>query len=943
VALLPRPAASSALVVDLARVVGARAVSTLEADRFAYTRDLWPRDLLRLRAGEIAAAPSCVVWPETPEQVARVLELAERLELPVVAWGAGSGVAGGARPSQGGIVLDLKRLRAIRRIDVDDLRVEVEAGILGERLERALDERGLTLGHFPSSIVCSTLGGWLAARSAGQMSTLYGKIEDMCLGLEVALPEGVVTAMHGPRPVRGPDVNALVIGSEGTLGVITAARLRVAPRPEQRLMRGLRFRDVESGLEGIRRMLRIGLRPAVVRLYDALDTFIGRGHGDEVEAEPGVRSFEAVVERSRGLYAELAAKLPAALRGRLGQRATSMLVGSTVRAVLGAPLVLNRALEVLPEEALLVLGFEGQPALVAREQEAALGVARALGAQDLGPGPGEHWLRNRYNMSFKASKAYATGAFVDTMEVAATWDRLVPLYRAVRQAIAREAFVMAHFSHAYPEGCSIYFTFAGAAEAGDVDDVLARYDRLWRGAIAAVHGAGGTLSHHHGVGELKADGMAREHGPGGMRVLSALKGAFDPAFVLNPGKLGLARPEIAERRRRGLPSPRARGELPREIRAAVGERNVMVSGNRTTVRPPDESALASLLRVASQRGIAVVSDQTGFRAPPGAVSIDLGRLAGVARISAQSLFVEVEAGVRVDALEDTLARQGLTLGLLHPRAEGRTVGAALARNLAVRRGVALGALGDLCFATRGLLASGEPLDTRPVPRSATGPELDRVLVGAEGRFGLITRATLRVALRPTHRAELGWRAPTRAAAIEAARLVLRARVRPLAARVLADGRFAVELAASSEDLLAAQTTLLETIWAGRGARVADATELARGGRFDAVVELGQAWSRAEATCAALVDQIGGDVWLDFLAPEGVTIVARVAEPAHRRAAAEIAAQHRGRIVAGVPLASLDERVDDAEPPDVFAGYARVLARFEAQLDPSGVFRDRRPA
>jgi FAD/FMN-containing dehydrogenase len=414
---------------------------------------------------------------------------------------------------------------------------------------------------------------------------------------------------------------------------------------------------------------------------------------------------------------------------------------------------------------------------------------------------------------------------------------------------------------------------------------------------------------------------------------------------MNPGKLGLARPEIAERRRRGLPSPRPRGELPREIRAAVGERNVMVSGNRTTVRPPDESALASLLRVASQRGIAVVSDQTGFRAPPGAVSLDLGRLAGVARISTQSLFVEVEAGVRVDALEDTLARQGLTLGLLHPRAEGRTIGAALARNLAVRRGVALGALGDLCFAARGLLASGEPLDTRPVPRSATGPELDRVLVGAEGRFGLITRATLRVALRPTHRAELCWRAPTRAAAIEAARLVLRARVRPLAARVLADGRFAVELCASSEELLAAQTTLLETIWAGRGARAAEPTDLARGGRFDAVVELGQAWSRAEATCAALVAQLGGDVWLDFLAPEGVTIVARVAEPAHRRAAAEIAAAHRGRIVAGVPLGAIDERerVDDAEPPDVFAGYARVLARFEAQLDPAGIFRDRRPS
>src|SRR5262249_22278566 len=142
VPLLPRPPAHASLVVDLARIVGAQSISTVDADRLAYARDCWPRDLLRFRAGEVAAAPAVVVWPETPDEVARVLALAQRLQVPVVPFGAGSGVSGGARPSAGGITLDLKRMRQIRRLDEKNLRAEIECGIIGERLERQLNEKG---------------------------------------------------------------------------------------------------------------------------------------------------------------------------------------------------------------------------------------------------------------------------------------------------------------------------------------------------------------------------------------------------------------------------------------------------------------------------------------------------------------------------------------------------------------------------------------------------------------------------------------------------------------------------------------------------------------------------------------------------------------------------------------------------------------------------------
>ncbi len=957
-ALLPRPAAPAALVVDLARIVGAGSVSTADADRFAYSRDAWPRDLLRIRSGEVPCAPSCVVWPDNREEVAKVLELAARLGVPVVPFGAGSGVMGGARPKEGGIALDLKRLKAIRHLDDKNLRVEVEAGIVGERLERTLQQRGYTLGHFPSSIICSTLGGWLAARSAGQASTLYGKIEDMTFGLEVVTPGRVHRSMLGPRPGRGADMNALVIGSEGCFAAITAAELRLRPLPEARRMRGLRFPNVEAGIEAIRRMLRLGLRPAVVRLYDALDTFLGRGHGKDEDGEDAeVRSIDALQKHAKGAYEGLASRFGGGKSGgapkaggkglpAFGKLAQS-LVRTTVNAVLGSPLVLNRAIAALPEDCLLILGFEGQPALVGAELSAALATCTSLGAEDLGEGPGEHWLANRYNVSFKQSKAYASGAFTDTMEVASTWDRLMPMYRAVRAAIGREAFVMAHFSHAYAEGCSIYFTFAGAAAtADDPQAVLDRYDRLWKGAMAAVHDSGGTLSHHHGVGELKADGMAREHGPGGMKLLEALKDGFDDAGVMNPGKLGL------ERRRSGgaRPTPawvRSERGLPKEIRAAVGESNLIISGSRTVVRPPDESGLASLLRVASARAMPVVSDQTGFRAPAGAVQVDLTRLGGVARLSTQSLFVEVEAGLKVDQLEALVARQGMTLGPLHPRASTRTVGAALARGLMIRRGVALGDLRDPCFAVRGLLASGAPIETRPVPRSATGPELDRGLIGGEGRWGIITRATLRLAVAPPHKVALAFQLPSLAAAIEAARLILRRGVKPLAGRVLPSGVVALELVAHVEDHLRAAVTVASSTAEALGGKTIDEAGLARGGRFDAVVEVASHWTRAEERITAMREASGGEVWIDFLAPEGVTLVTRVVDVESRRRVAEVSRGYR--VLAGVrgrdpsgELAEADD-VGAATSATDFETYDDVVERVSRAIDPTGVFRERKGA
>lgn len=378
--LLPRPAASPSLVVDVARIVGADGVSVADADRLAYARDAWARDVLRLRSGDIGAAPEAVVWPESPDEVARVLQWAARQGVPVVPFGSGSGRVGGARLSRGGIALDLKRIRRIRRLDESNLRLEVEAGIMGARLERSLNLRGYTLGHFPASMHCSTLGGWLATRSAGQMSTKYGKIEDLTLGLEMVSPGIVRRCPARLRPGPGPDWVALGLGSEGCLGALTAAELRIRPLPAARRLGGYRFRSVEHGVEAIRRLLHVGLRPAVVRLYDALDTLLGRG---------AQSAAAGTVETGLDV---LAHRIPSWLmaQGRSSGQAESTrggLLRRTTAAVLGVPLLLNKALEILPDDCLLVLGFEGG----AQETEAQERLGREIlmgeGAEDLGPGP----------------------------------------------------------------------------------------------------------------------------------------------------------------------------------------------------------------------------------------------------------------------------------------------------------------------------------------------------------------------------------------------------------------------------------------------------------------------------------------------------------------------------------------------------------------------------
>jgi alkyldihydroxyacetonephosphate synthase len=506
---------SSMLVRDLSRALPELPASDDPADRVTYARDLWPRHHLAVRAGNVAAhRPGAIVWPRSTDEVSALVKWAATSRTPLVPFGAGSGVCAGVLPREDVVVVDLKRMTRWRELDESAPSLEVEAGQMGMPLEEELDRRGFTLGHFPSSILCSTVGGWVAARSAGQASGYYGKIEDMVLALECVTGTGEVVRLR--HRTNGPNLIPLVVGSEGTLCVVTSATLRLHPRPTARAFASWALPSTEQGWEAMRAMFQAGLRPAVARLYDPFDAMLAR---------------QGAVKRPRVEGQPKAARPPG-----LGQAA--------LRRVLRRPNALNELIELAGTRvlggALLVTIFEGTGDGPSREQERARALVEAAGGTYEGEGAARRWLQHRYSVSYRQAPVFASGAFVDTMEVAASWSKLGALYDGVRKAMGSHVFVMAHFSHAYPDGCCIYFSFAGSAAHGVKGGWDAAceetYDRTWRAAQAAAIDAGGTLAHHHGVGRSKAPRLGAELGAG-VDVVRALQRAFDPHGILNPGNL----------------------------------------------------------------------------------------------------------------------------------------------------------------------------------------------------------------------------------------------------------------------------------------------------------------------------------------------------------------------------------------------------------------------
>jgi len=547
----------------------ALAKSATPVDQIAYARDLWPRHHIAVRDGRVAEhRPGLIVWPTTTEEVAGIVRFCAAEGVPLVPYGAGSGVCGGVLPDPRTVILDLKRMSRWRTLDRAEPSLDVEAGALGIRLEEDLGAEGFTLGHFPSSILCSTAGGWVAARSAGQCSGRYGKIEDMVASLECVTGTGEIVTFQ--RRTHGPDLCPILIGSEGILAVVTSAKLRLHPTPAARAYGSLSFPSIEAGWEAMRAMFQAGLRPSVARLYDPFDSYMAR------------RGAARAAEReASGKPAKPKAKGPGA--GAIA-----------LRSILRVPRALNELVERVGSRALggamLVLIFDGVAGEVNDDLAHALSLGRGYGGKPLGEGPAKHWMQHRYSVSYRQAPMFMSGAFVDTMEVAAPWSKLGALYNGVREALGRHVFVMAHLSHAYPDGCSIYFTFAGGGKDAAAQE--AAYDTAWRAALEAALAAGGTLSHHHGVGRSKAPALGAELGLG-VDVVHALRKAFDPSGILNPGNL--------------LPRE---GSAPRIVTPPAT--SITLDRASMLVQAPGSAKLAHVAEAVAREGLALGAGRSDF-------------------------------------------------------------------------------------------------------------------------------------------------------------------------------------------------------------------------------------------------------------------------------------------------------------------------------------------
>jgi alkyldihydroxyacetonephosphate synthase len=262
-----------AIYEKLLTIFDSKNISDTDIDKFAYSKDYSPISTRWTLEGKLASLADFIVWPETAEQIAELLKLANETESPVIPFGEGSGVVGAVLPIFGGILVDMKKMDKILEINDKNLTATIQTGKNGMNIERELNQKGYTLGHIPQSVFTSTLGGYIAHKAAGQFSTKYGKIEDMIISLEAVLPSGeIIHSKAAPRTSVGPQVDKLLIGSEGTLAIITQATLRIWPKPESRMLRSYAFSTIEESLDAVREILRQQAYPAVVRIYDHEET-----------------------------------------------------------------------------------------------------------------------------------------------------------------------------------------------------------------------------------------------------------------------------------------------------------------------------------------------------------------------------------------------------------------------------------------------------------------------------------------------------------------------------------------------------------------------------------------------------------------------------------------------------------------------------------------------
>jgi alkyldihydroxyacetonephosphate synthase len=489
---LPEPEPLPRALLD---AVGENSVFTSLEDRVRHTTGRGYADLVRLRSGRLDAAPDAVVLPSDAAAVKRALWACAAEGIAVVPFGGGTSVVGGIEPLRGGhshlISLDLGRLQEVS-VDGRSLTARLGAGLRGPEAERALSAAGVTLGHFPESFEYATIGGFAATRSAGQASSGYGRFDALVSSVRLIGPAGEMQTLETPHTAAGPSLRELIVGSEGTLGVIPDVMVRVRPAPQAHRYEAWMVESFEAGADIVRALAQGPGLPDIIRLSDEQET-----------------------------QASMAMSGPGGAAGRL----------------------FDAYLRVRGKRdgCLMVIGVEGDRESVARRRALTVRELRHAGAAYLLQAAGRSWERHRFQGPYLRDALMDIGAMVETLETSHTWTRLGELREAVRMAIegalenqGTPGLVMCHLSHAYVDGASLYFTFVARGRRGHELD---QWRAVKSAASEAIVAHGGTITHHHAVGRDHTAYMEAEVGGVGLDVLQAVKERLDPAGIMNPGKL----------------------------------------------------------------------------------------------------------------------------------------------------------------------------------------------------------------------------------------------------------------------------------------------------------------------------------------------------------------------------------------------------------------------
>ncbi|MCK6576950.1 MAG: FAD-binding oxidoreductase [Anaerolineae bacterium] len=476
------PLEVSALAGELAALVGRENVIPAKDARVQYANDQWWYAIAAAAADQPVSRPDVAVRPQTTEQVAAVLRFANLYGIPLTAWGGGSGVQGAANADRGGIILDLKGMQGVRHLDARSLTCTVEAGIACRDFEAWLNPQGYSFTHYPASAEWATVGGSIAARGSGVLSGKYGKIEEHVLSVEWVLPTGeIVNTPNVPRHAAGPELTQLLVGAEGTLGVITAATVKLHLLPKRRAFVVCAFESLSDGIEAGRIIMTTGLKPPVMRLYD----HHAASHS------------------------------------------------------------LARAVETPLEHPTFVMMFDGEyPELVEMEAQIAARICREHGGRELSGRIGEVWWDRRY-VFYYPPYAPELPSIWGTIDTVADFAHIEAVYhettRAIHAACPPEynLSLTTHFSHWYEWGSMIYARMKVPVGPSHLAEAKALHDAIFKAGVEASLRAGAVINDHHGVGIRLAPYMQAQYGDAGMDAMRRIKLALDPSGICAPGKLGL--------------------------------------------------------------------------------------------------------------------------------------------------------------------------------------------------------------------------------------------------------------------------------------------------------------------------------------------------------------------------------------------------------------------